>query len=406
MTQDPVQPGESFRYEIYFRDAGIYWYHPHHREDIQQEIGLAGNMLVDPEPAGYFSAVNREEVLILDDLLLDAGGVVPFGTESANYMLMGRFGNVMLVNGEPEYRLDVGRDAVVRFFLTNVSNTRTFNVRFEELPMKVVGSDIGKYEHEVLTDSLVIAPAERFIVEVRFAEAGRVALTNQVQGINHRYGGFLEEETTLGTIDVSDGRVAEDHTAAFGTLRRNEDVVADIDRYRDEFDRAPDHELVLTLETTNLPRPVEEVMRFEGIYFNPVEWTGTMPMMNWLTTGEEIRWILREPSTGLENDDIRWRFTVGDLVKIRLTNDRFAFHAMQHPMHLHGQRFLVLDQDGVRNTNLVWKDTVLLPVGSVTDILLELSNPGRWMAHCHIAEHLESGMKFVFEVGEPGPQRH
>ena len=44
VTQDPVEPGATFRYQIYFRDAGIYWYHPHHREDVQQELGLAGNL--------------------------------------------------------------------------------------------------------------------------------------------------------------------------------------------------------------------------------------------------------------------------------------------------------------------------------------------------------------------------
>ena len=86
------------------------------------------------------------------------------------------------------------------------------------------------------------------------------------------------------------------------------------------------------------------------------------------------------------------------MVKIRLKNDRDAFHAMQHPFHIHGQRFIVLSQNGVPNENRVWKDTVLLPVGTTIDILLELSNPGRWMAHCHIAEHLETGMKFVFSV--------
>ncbi len=116
------------------------------------------------------------------------------------------------------------------------------------------------------------------------------------------------------------------------------------------------------------------------------------------TTGAEVRWILRDPRTGNENMDIDWRFAVGEVVKIRLTNDRDAFHAMQHPVHIHGQRFLIVQQDGVPNENLVWKDTMLLPVGSTADILLELSNPGRWMIHCHIAEHLESGMKMVFVV--------
>ena len=128
-----------------------------------------------------------------------------------------------------------------------------------------------------------------------------------------------------------------------------------------------------------------------------------MPRMNWVTTAGEVRWILRDLDTGLENGAIDWRFRRGDVVKIRLRNDRRAVHAMQHPVHIHGQRFLVLGRDGVPNDNLVWKDTVLLPAGSTADLLLELSNPGRWMLHCHIAEHLESGMKLVFDVAAGPP---
>ena len=406
VTQEPVQPGESFRYQIYFRDAGIYWYHPHHREDVQQEMGLAGNMLVEPLADSYYSPVNREEVVMLDDLLLDDSGLVPFGSESSNYMLMGRFGNVFLTNGEPDYRLEVDAGDVVRFFFTNVSNTRTFNLSFRStsepdappLPVKVVGSDVGKFERETMVESIVLAPAERYVVEVLFEEPGAYALTNHVQGINHRMGLFREEVRRLGTVAVSGARTGADHGHAFETLRINDDVRADIDPYRSEFGRAPDHELVLTLEVDSLPLAIEQSMLYDWIYFNPVEWTGTMPVMNWATTGSEIGWILRDGLTGAENEQIDWRFRVGDVVKIRIHNDRGAFHSMQHPLHIHGQRFLVLEQNGVPNDNLVWKDTVLLPAGSTTDILLELSNPGRWMVHCHIAEHLESGMKFVFDV--------
>ncbi|NIW38613.1 MAG: multicopper oxidase domain-containing protein, partial [Gemmatimonadetes bacterium] len=86
------------------------------------------------------------------------------------------------------------------------------------------------------------------------------------------------------------------------------------------------------------------------------------------------------------------------VVKIRIFNDPDSFHPMQHPIHIHGQRFLVLARDGVPNDNLVWKDTVLLPVGSTADILLELSNPGDWMVHCHISEHIEAGMTTVITV--------
>jgi len=410
VTQDPVQPGGTFRYQVRFPDAGIYWYHPHHREDVQQELGLYGNMLVDPLAPDYYAPANREEVVVLDDLLLDDAGVVPFGAEAANYSLMGRFGNVLLVNGEPTYRLETRRGEVVRFFFTNVSNTRTFNVSFRRtrdpddlygaapVAMKVVATDVGKFEREEQASSVVIAPAERYVVDVLFEEPGEYVMINRVQGINHRMGVFREELSQLGRVLVDTVRAGADHRGPFETLRVNRDVVADIDRVRPEFDRPVDHEIVLTLETEGLALPIEQSIRYDWVYFNPVEWTGTMPMMNWATTGREVHWIIREPSTGRDNSDIDWRFRVGDVVKIRVHNDRGAFHAMQHPLHIHGQRFLVLAQDDVARTNLAWKDTVLLPTGSVTDILLELSNPGRWMVHCHIAEHLESGMKFVFEV--------
>ena len=439
VTQDPVEPGESFRYQIHFPDAGIYWYHPHHREDIQQELGLYGNLLVDSPRPEYYSPVNREQVLMLDDLLLGEDGLVPFGETSSNYALMGRFGNILLVNGEPGYTLRVERGEVVRFFLTNVSNTRTFNVSFARadaggvygdvpgsrgseggssrgaapslpaafpapalsasaLPVKVVASDVGKFEREVMAESVVISPAERYVVEVRFDEAGEFELANRVQAISHREGVFFGESRVMGKVVVDPAPVAADYEDAFHTLRENRDVTRDIDAYREHFDRPVDLSLTLTLEVEDLPRPVEQSMLYDWVYFNPVEWSGTMPVMNWASDGDQARWILREPGTGRENMDIRWRFRVGDVVRVRLQNDRNAFHAMQHPLHIHGQRFLVLSQNSVPNDNLVWKDTVLLPTGSTTDILLELSNPGRWMVHCHIAEHLEAGMKFVFEV--------
>jgi len=41
---------------------------------------------------------------------------------------------------------------------------------------------------------------------------------------------------------------------------------------------------------------------------------------------------------------------------------------------------------------------VLVRTGEIVDILLDVTNPGRWMAHCHIAEHHESGMMFSFNV--------
>ena len=173
---------------------------------------------------------------------------------------------------------------------------------------------------------------------------------------------------------------------------------AEIERYRRAADRAPSKALVMTLETRDLPAFTQRIMQLDSIYFPPVEWSGTMPMMNWASTGRQVRWILRDPETGRENMDLDWRFRRGEPVRIRLVNQRETVHTMQHPIHLHGQGFIVLAVNGVPNENLVWKDTVLVPAGAAVDILLDPSNPGRWMGHCHIAEHLSAGMMMGFAV--------
>ncbi|HEX6938265.1 MAG TPA: multicopper oxidase domain-containing protein [Longimicrobiales bacterium] len=398
VTQDPVPPGGTFEYQVHFKDAGLYWYHPHHREDITQDLGLYGNMMVTSPDPDYFNPVNREEILMLDDLLVDDAGLFPYGEETATHALMGRFGNVLLVNGEPDYDLEVRRGDVVRFFFTNVSNTRVFNLSFDGAAVKVIGSDVGKYEREARVESIVIAPAERYIVEVLFDRPGPVTLTNRIQAIDHYRGEFYPHVDTLGTIRVSQEPTAESHRAAFERLRENPEVVAEIDRYRPYFDRPVDRELEIGIEVGSLPLPILQMMAVDTFYYHPVEWNDVMPEMNYLSTGVDVRWFVRDVATGRENMDIDWSFHVGDVVKLRIRNAPTSLHPMHHPIHIHGQRFLVLERDGVRNTNFVWKDTAVVPLGSTVDLLVEMSNPGDWMLHCHVSEHLETGMKMVFRV--------
>jgi len=154
------------------------------------------------------------------------------------------------------------------------------------------------------------------------------------------------------------------------------------------------------VEVENLPLPIVRLMEIDTLYVPPMEWNDAMPMMNWLSSTDQVEWILEDVATGKRNMDIGWVFQQGDIKKIRLFNNPKSFHPMNHPFHMHGQRFLVLSLDGVPNTNLVWKDTAIVPVGSTMDILLDASNPGKWMAHCHISEHLHAGMMTMFEVVE------
>jgi FtsP/CotA-like multicopper oxidase with cupredoxin domain len=130
-----------------------------------------------------------------------------------------------------------------------------------------------------------------------------------------------------------------------------------------------------------------------------IEWEDDMIAVNRLTTPANTRWKFVDTATGAAGHAIDWRFRVGDRVKLRLVNELDSDHPMHHPFHVHGAgRFVVLARDGVREDNLVWKDTVLVRTGQTVDILLDVTNPGVWMAHCHIAEHHESGMMLSFRV--------
>src|SRR5215213_1731435 len=177
-TQEPIPVGGTFAYRLDFPDAGVYWYHPHIREDYGQELGLYGNIVVVPVEEDYWPPAHRELTLTLDDVLIEDGKIAAFGDET-NYSAMGRFGNVMLVNGETDLSLGAQPGEVVRLYLTNTANTRVFNVALPGARMKLVGGDSGRCEHEQLVESVIVAPSERVVVDVCFDTPGEVALEHR-----------------------------------------------------------------------------------------------------------------------------------------------------------------------------------------------------------------------------------
>lgn len=377
VTQKEVKPGETFEYKLRFPDNGIYWYHPHLREDIQQELGLYGAILVHSEESFNF---DKEEVLFLDDIRLVKGKPEQFSLDESHYTLMGRFGNLMLANGETDYATEIEAGKTLRLYIVNSANTRTFNFSIENTKLKVIGGDSGFYEQEFLSDSIVISPSERAIVEVVFETPGEYKI----------YHKNPEKTYELGSVLVKEG------TSKELSLETHETVKKDIERLKKHLDKQPDFEIELTIELQMNHQMEHGIMEnSEGI-----EWEDSMAVMNAMSTNKNTRWILRDRKTGKENMDIEYSVKTGDIKKIRLINTKESVHPMQHPLHLHGQRFLVVSVDGVQNNNFVWKDTVLVPAGKTVDILVEFTNPGRWMIHCHISEHLEAGMMSVFEVEE------
>lgn len=418
----PITPaipvGESFSYELEFPDTGVFWYHPHVREDYQQELGLYGNFIVEED--GYWNKVGQEAYLMIDDMLENGS----FNSETVTHTLMGRFGNQLLINDERNYTLTVTQGETVRAFITNVANARTFDLAFEGAQMKLVGGDSGRAEHETMITHHIIAPAERAVIELYYDTPGTYTITHR--GV------------PMGTVTVLP---SEKNTyTAFSVLRSNTNDYADIRaQIPSLLKKSPDKNLRLIIEMAdramqqmmgegsenetvslmgmemtreqavehcammpemqgcepylNNPKPTQEPHTDDGI-----EWEDTMPAMNQMSTDKTITWVLEDTDTKAKNHDIQWAFKRGDLVKVRIYNDEKSMHPMQHPIHFHGQRFVILATDGVANDNLQWKDTALIPTGKTIDILVDMSNPGTWMAHCHIAEHLHSGMMFDFVV--------
>jgi FtsP/CotA-like multicopper oxidase with cupredoxin domain len=401
-TQDPIAIGETYRYELEVPDPGAYWYHPHIREDYGQELGLYGTILVRPVDPAYWPPAHRELLLTLDDVLIEDGRIAAFGEETT-HVAMGRFGNVMLIAGEADLRLGASRGEVVRFYLTNTANTRIFNVRLPGALMKLVGADSGRYERETLVEEVLISPSERAVIDVLFERPGELMLEHRTP----------ERSYPLARITVTDELAAPPFSARFHHLRTNHDLVAQRKRIARYVDAEPDKTLAFVGEM-GLGESVEHG-RHEGHGHDEhhggeharldsaqgIEWEDDMVDVNRLTTTANMRWKLVDRDTGAENTAIEWQFRVGDQVKIRLVNELDSDHPMPHPFHVHGAgRFLILARDGAVEPNLVWKDTVLVRTGETVDILLDVTNPGVWMAHCHIAEHDESGMMLSFTVAD------
>src|SRR3954453_1588343 len=237
-TQRPMDVGESFEYRLQFPDEGLYWYHPHIRQDYGQELGLYGTILVVPDDPGYWPPAHRELVVTFDDFLIEDGRIAPFSPAETTYASMGRFGNQLLVNGEPSLALDADAGEVVRFYFVNTANTRVFNVAVRGGRMKLVGGDSGRCEREELVDSVVLAPSERAVVDVRFDATGEAALEHRTPDRTYQ----------LAAMTVRDGAVDRGPTAAFDTLRVNPEMVAERHRIVPHREREPDKTIAFVAE--------------------------------------------------------------------------------------------------------------------------------------------------------------
>src|SRR6266566_3747074 len=228
-TQAPIPVGGTFTYQLQFPDAGFYWYHPHIREDYGLEMGLYGTIVVEPADPGYWPAADRQLTLTLDDLLVEDGHIAPFSKSGPNYVAMGRFGNVMLINGETEFAGEAAAGEVVRLYLVNTANTRIFNFAIRGARAKLIGSDSGRYERETFAEEVLLAPSERAVLDVLFDSPGEVQLEHRTPDHTYQLGGFSVAERTAG-----------DAAAAFGQLRTDAEPTAEPRSLAPDTERVPD----------------------------------------------------------------------------------------------------------------------------------------------------------------------
>ena len=244
-TQTPIPVGGDFTYRIKFPDPGLYWYHPHIREDYTQEMGLYGNLLVVPADPGYWPPASRDVLLTLDDLLIEDGKIAPFSPAETTYTAMGRFGNVLLIGGDPDCSLTARAGEVVRLWLTNTANTRVFNVALPGARLKLVGGDSGRIEHEEFVSEVILAPSERAVIDVLFGQPGQLELQHRTPHQTYR----------LAAITVTGDQAAPSLVEEFEALRTAPELAAEREFFETWLEVPPDKTLALIAEMDDITAP-------------------------------------------------------------------------------------------------------------------------------------------------------
>src|SRR6266536_5582475 len=228
-TQVPIPIGGTYTCRVRFPDAGFYWYHPHIREDFGLEMGLYGTIVVEPADPSYWPAADRQLTLTLDDLLVEDGHIAPFSRSGPTFVAMGRYGNVMLINGETRFSGQAAAGEVVRLYVVNTANTRIFNFAIRGARAKLVGGDSGRYEHETFTEEVLLAPSERAVLDVLFDSPGEVQLEHRTPDHTYDLGAFTVTEGTAGAA-----------AGAFDQLRTDPELTAEHRSLAHDLERPPD----------------------------------------------------------------------------------------------------------------------------------------------------------------------
>jgi FtsP/CotA-like multicopper oxidase with cupredoxin domain len=343
-----IPPGGSFDYDFVLPDAGTYWYHPHYDSAAQVGYGLYGPLIVDDpaEPRG----LGDEAVMVLSDLGIDKDGSLLPADGGGNFgTLFGREGLLMLVNGKPLPTLHVRPGARQRWRLINAAKARYYALELPGSHFTRLGGDGGFSESPETLDRIVLTPAQRADV-------------------------VLEPTPAEGQSELALRWIAYDRGWGTSFNRPDEDML------RLSFEGEPVRPKPLPTLHRDIP-----AIPLEGA--RPIDISLTMD-----TSQSELQMgINGVPSWKAEH--IMTPLGERQLWTVKNTFD------FDHPLHLHGYFFQVLDLNGVPPSRREWTDTVNIPVNGTVRLAVSFNDrPGMWMFHCHILDHADAGMMGMLHV--------
>lgn len=352
LTQPPIQHGEGFVYDFICPDAGTFWYHPHVNSLEQMSRGLVGALIVEEaEPVAF----DEDLVVTLKDWLLnDDGSFKPFSSPR-QAARMGTLGNIKTVNGQQKPVFDVPAGGLIRTRLLNIDNTRVFNISLKDYPATVIALDGNAVE-------------KPFPLDARPTGAGmRLDLS-------------LIAPSTPGEEVIVYDRKGRFHFEIF--------------RLRSVAAQLPARRTIAALPVNPIAKP--DLDNAETINF-VFEWEGAIsPTTKDGKTNYKFWMINKRAWEGMSADNIPEPVAKLELGKSYI----FELHNAsphEHPIHLHGYTFTVLSSDK-RDITPYHTDTILLAKNERARIAFVADNPGRWMYHCHVIEHMKTGLMGYISV--------
>ena len=364
LTQAAIEPGETFTYRFTPPDAGTFWYHSHVNSSEQIGRGLYGAFIVDEiDPP----RVDRDVTWVLDDWRLNREAqIVDLFDHPRDASHGGQIGNTVTVNGRIVNEYLVRSNERLRLRLINAANGRIFRLRFEGHAPALMALDGQPVPvHVPKEGAIVLGPAMRADLLLDCTgQSGR------------RYS----------VIDDSYRQPYELLKLAYQARNpvRSQPLVA-MPRMSPNALSAPDlaHAEHLDIELGGGVHGQLAGANYQG------QWLDVRRLFQ-----QGKMWAINGIVGDSEHLVPLYTLQLGRTYLLHLSNQS----AWPHPMHLHGHHFQLLSRNGQPEKYRPWLDTVLLEAEDKVDVALVADNPGDWMFHCHIPEHMATGMTTVFRV--------